>query len=219
MPADSIVAAATSATAAVFFVSPNNPTGAAATPDDLRQIRAGVPHAVLAADLAYAEFADIDLTPVALRLPDTVVFRTFSKAIGLAGLRVGYAIGPEWLIDALRAVGQPFAVSSVALAVAAAVFCDGDEQVARTVREVRTERAELVTRLRSLGAEPFDSQANFVLCRFADAPRIANSLAISGIAVRQFPGRENLRNCIRITCPGDPASFERLSAALERALA
>jgi histidinol-phosphate aminotransferase len=218
LPRESMIAAANRSTAVVFVVSPNNPTGAVATRADLRELRDRIPHAILAVDLAYTEFADDDLTPFALTLPNTVILRTFSKAIGLAGLRVGYAIGPEALIAGIRAVGQPFSVSSVALAVASAVFRDAGEQVARTVGQVRAERAELAARLRSLGAEPFDSQANFVLCRFTNAPRIAESLADAGIAVRLFPGRENLENCIRITCPGDPVAFERLSAALARAL-
>ena len=75
---------------------------------DLRDLATAVPDALVICDLAYAEFADEDLTPVALSLPNAVVVRTFSKAWGLAGLRVGYAMGSAETVSRLRAVGPPF---------------------------------------------------------------------------------------------------------------
>src|SRR5690606_24728281 len=90
LPTPGLIAAADETTAAVAVVSPNNPTGSVASADDLVQLREALPHALLIVDLAYGELADVDLTEVALTLPDTIVVRTLSKAWGLAGLRVGY---------------------------------------------------------------------------------------------------------------------------------
>ena len=92
----------------------------------------------------------------------------------------------------------------------------------RHVERVRGERAELFELLRSLGARPARSQANFVLARFADASSadaVWRSLARLGVAVRAFPGRAGLEDALRITCPGDAADFRRLGEALRAALA
>ncbi|MEO1512595.1 MAG: histidinol-phosphate transaminase, partial [Planctomycetota bacterium] len=126
-----------------FFVTPNNPTGLAAGADDLARLSAAMPGGLLVADLAYGEFADTDLLPVALGLPNVVTLRTFSKAWGMAGLRVGYAIGPEPVIEAVRKAGQPFSVPSSSLAVARAWLPHGADFARRTADRVRHERGVL----------------------------------------------------------------------------
>jgi histidinol-phosphate aminotransferase len=112
--------------AIVFIVSPNNPTGNVATWEDVRMISDAFPGAVVVLDQAYAEFADEDLTARALELNNVIVTRTLSKAYGLAGLRVGYAIGSEQLISPLRVVGHPYPVSGLSVAVATAAIA-GDQ--------------------------------------------------------------------------------------------
>ena len=107
LPVDDMLSAVDETTAMIVVVSPNNPTGLAATADDLRRLRDGAPSAMLLVDLAYGEFADEDLTASALSLPNTIVIRSFSKAWGLAGLRVGWAAGPPDVMENLRAVGHP----------------------------------------------------------------------------------------------------------------
>src|SRR5688572_2040510 len=109
----------------IALVTPNNPTGEVATLDDLRRLASAAPHALVVLDHAYVEFADEDLTAAALELPNVVVVRTFSKAWGLAGCRVGYAVGPSPIIRALRAAGGPYSVSSASLAIAATLFDRG----------------------------------------------------------------------------------------------
>ncbi len=103
-PTDAVLAAITPATVAVAVVSPNNPTGAVATAGDLAVVAGRVPLVLL--DHAYVEFADVDLTPAALELGNVLVFRTLSKAWGLAGLRVGYVVGPAEVVGWLRRVGR-----------------------------------------------------------------------------------------------------------------
>jgi histidinol-phosphate aminotransferase len=213
-PTNEVLATVGPQTGAVAVVSPNNPTGAVATADDLVRLSAGAPHALLIVDLAYAEFADEDLTDAALRLPNAVAIRSFSKAWGLAGLRVGYAIGPRQIIDWLRAAGSPHPTSGLSLALAARQLESGTVRMRAFVQHVRREREELFILLKSRGADPLPSQGNFVLSRFRNAERVSDDLAEAGIAVRSFPGRPGLESSLRITCPGDERAFARLCAAL-----
>ena len=202
----------------VFVVSPNNPTGTVATAEDLKRLRAALPAALLVLDAAYAEFADEDLTQVALALPWTIVTRTLSKSWSAAGLRVGYAIGDSRAIDWLGSVGQPYAVSSISLAFAAALLARGDAASRAYVERVRAERADLTQLLESLGASPVLGQANFVLARFRDAALVADLLEGLGIAVRRFPTEPGLTDSLRIGCPGDREALNRLTRALQAAL-
>jgi histidinol-phosphate aminotransferase len=201
-------------TAAIAIVSPNNPTGAVASASDVQALAAAAPHALLIVDLAYADFADEDLTSCALALPNAVAIRSLSKSWGLAGLRVGYAAGPARIIRWLRAAAGPYSVSAPSLAVAAEWLQQGGAAVRDYVERIRFERTSLGEVLRELGADVPPSQANFVLARFASAERIWRALARRGIAVRRFPAAPELVNALRITCPGNDRDFRRLTAAL-----
>ena len=213
-PTAAVLRRITARTAMICVVSPNNPTGSVATPRDLRRLSRAAPHALIVVDLAYTEFADVDLTPVALALPNTLITRTFSKAWGLAGVRVGYAMGRAEHIHWLRAAGNPYAVAGPSAALAAAWLDQGRTTVDIFVARVRAERALLTAQLLELGAAPEPSQANFVLARFADAPAVCDALAARGIAVRAFLDRPGLQDALRITCPGEAAAFSRLTATL-----
>jgi histidinol-phosphate aminotransferase len=220
-PTEAVIAAADSNTAAVFVVSPNNPTGLAASACDLRRLRDSLPHPALILDAAYEEFADEPLTPTALTLPNTVVTRTFSKAFGLAGLRVGYAVGDPDLVALLRRVGQPYAVSGLSLDLVARWLEPLSRRAEETVRRVRIERSVLREDLRRLDLDVLPSQGNFVLARFATAARasaVAASLAARGTLVRSFQNRPELSDHLRITCPADETAFETLRVALRAAL-
>lgn len=205
-------------TALIAVVSPNNPTGATATTGQIAQLARAVPSALVVLDLAYAEFADEDPTAAALSLPNVLVLRTFSKAWGLAGMRVGYALGPPEVIGWLRASGNPFAVSAPAAAVAAEWLQSGQSAVTAYARAVREERAALTDLLRRHGAQPLPSQGNFVLAEYPDAAAVWAALAQRGIAVRAFADPAPLGRCLRITCPGDAADFARLCDTLREIL-
>ena len=131
----------------VFVVSPNNPTGAAVTGVQLRELSTAVGFVVL--DAAYAEFADDDLTAAALELANVVIVRTFSKAYGLAGLRVGYLLGPPHLIDEISSYGSPYSVSSLSAAIAVERLSRPDD-IRLFVESVRSERADLADLLGDL---------------------------------------------------------------------
>jgi histidinol-phosphate aminotransferase len=208
----------TSQTAMIAVVSPNNPTGAVATSEDLERLSAAAPDAVLLVDLAYTEFAGEDLTAAAIALPNAVIIRTFSKAFGLAGLRVGYAIGSPERIRAMRAAGSPYPVSGLSVAAAMAALDRADEHLPPVVARIREERDRLASLLEDLGAQPRPSHANFILADFANAEWTWRALAALGVGVRRFAPGAGLDDALRITCPGNEVDFARLSAALRAAL-
>jgi histidinol-phosphate aminotransferase len=217
-PTDAVLRSVNERTAMIAVVTPNNPTGAVATARDLERLSAAAPRAVLLVDLAYTEFADEDLTGAALALPNAIVIRSFSKAFGLAGLRVGYAAGPEPLIRTMRATGVPFPAGAFSLAAALEVWTRREHAVTQTVETIQRERIHLARVLREVGARPLESQANFVLAEFDDAEWVWRALAGVGIAVRRFGSGSGLERMLRITCPGDGTAFERLCGGLFAAL-
>jgi histidinol-phosphate aminotransferase len=206
-------------TGLVALVSPNNPTGVEMAPADVRRIAdaAADRGAMTLLDAAYGEFTDRDATREMLNHPSVFVVRTFSKAFGLAGLRVGYCIAPTptaagWL----RAAGGPYPVATASLAAADAALSD-EGSVERFVDRVRAERQQLTALLRELGADPIESGANFVTAFFPDAYLTADALSSVGIAVRSFT-EGPMSGSLRITLPGREDDFTRLTAALRAAL-
>ncbi|MCY2959880.1 MAG: histidinol-phosphate transaminase [Planctomycetota bacterium] len=217
-PLDGLLRALTARTGCIAIVSPNNPTGLEASLDDLRRVADAAPRAVIVVDQAYAEFGDVDFAASVRATPNAVLVRSLSKAFGLAGLRVGYAVGAARVIGWLRAAGQPYAVSGPSLAIAAARFELPVGDVTDFVARVRSERERLEVIACDLGFTALPSKANFVLVRSPDAARIWERLAALGIAVRAFPGKIGLENALRITCPGDETAFQELVAGLRAAV-
>lgn len=216
-PTDAVIAATNENTRLIAVVSPNNPTGAVATAADLRRVAEAAPHALVLLDGAYAEFADEDLTSAALTLPNVAIVRTFSKARGLAGLRVGYAVVPEKVADWMRAVGAPFANAATSLVIAENDLVTGDARLAATVAQVKLERVRLQKLLTELGAEALPSQANFVLAKVSDPTALRDSLFARGIAIRSFAGKPGMENFVRISCPAKAADMDYLETALREA--
>ena len=190
----------------LYVVSPNNPTGAVATAEDVLRACDAAPDALVVVDQAYGEFADEDLTAAALSRPNAVVLRTMSKAYGAAGLRVGFAIGRPELLRVLEAAGNPYPCAAPSLDAALRLL---GTNIEGSVEAVRAERAVLVERLRALGLDAAPSQGNFVHARTPAADALRARVAEEGIAIRSF-GR-----AVRITCPANAEDFERLLAALE----
>jgi len=203
-------------TDAVFIVSPNNPTGATATESDLRTVANEASFLVL--DAAYVEFADTDPTPAALAMGNVVVIRTMSKAYGLAGLRVGYLLGPPGLVAAIGSYGSPYPVSALSGALAHTRLERPVAELEDFVEEVKRERVELTHLLTDLGTRPLPSQANFVLTECPDPEWLVSAAAALGIGLRRFPDRERLDKVVRITVPGDEDDFARLDGTLRSAL-
>jgi len=205
--------------AVIAVVSPNNPTGAVATAADIRCLAEAAPNALVLLDHVYVEYADEDLTPAVIDLANVVVLRTLSKAWGLAGCRIGYAIGSPEVIATLRIAGAPYSVAAPSVALALRQLSGGGERLQTHVTRVREEREELRARLTALGLEPLPSQANFILAECGVlAPFLTAALAALGVIVRGFPNRPGLTSAIRITLPGGAAEFERLIDAFETVL-
>lgn len=218
----------TSAASVLAITSPNNPTGLVADAGELLELAQQLPATLLLADLAYVEFADRDPTAALLGQPNVVVVRTCSKGLGLAGLRVGYALGAPATIAPITAQGSPFPCSGIALALAeralqtaagtVARTADGDDWRTTGIAAVRAEREPLAAALRALGFVPLPSQANFVFARGSDrraALDLAAALRQRGIAIRTFAATDPLLTAaVRITCPGDAVAFARLLTAL-----
>lgn len=213
-PRDAVLAAITERTAVVCVVTPNNPTGAVATFDDVRAVAEAAPHAVVLLDQAYAELADEDLTGPALALPNVVVVRSMSKAYGLAGLRIGYALGAPEIIGWMRAAAGPYAVSGPSIHVATRRLALPQDDVKAYLARARVEREALFGLLAELGFSPVPSQANFVFARVPDPIALRDAMARRGIGIRAFPGKPHLGDAVRITVPGDEKDFERVCAAL-----
>jgi histidinol-phosphate aminotransferase len=217
-PRAEVLSHADASTSLVAVVSPNNPTGAVASADDLRALSEALPGALILLDAAYAEFAAEDLTRAALALPNALVTRTFSKAWGLAGLRVGYAMGSAEAVGWLRSIGLPYPVAAPSLELARGWLERGRARTAATVTQVRSERGRLTSALREGGLEVPSSEANFVLARGPRATWLAEGLAALGIRARTWSRRPELRSATRISCPAREEACLRTLEAIRAAL-
>jgi histidinol-phosphate aminotransferase len=206
--------AVTPATRLVILCSPNNPTGPALREGDVRTFLQSVPeHVLVVLDEAYAEFLDdpeaVDGRRLLSEHGNLAVLRTFSKAFGLAGLRVGYCLaGSPDTASALRQVAVPFQVSIPAQAAALASLAVEAEQLERVAAVVR-EREPLRTALRDLGYDVPPSQGNFVwLPAGTDTMRVAQVFDDAGVLTRPFDG-----DGIRITVTTGEDSARVVAAA------
>jgi histidinol-phosphate aminotransferase len=189
LPLDALLEVTDERTALVFVTNPDNPSGRVTPASALTELaRALPPQALLVVDEAYVDFAEdpeaVSLVPHIEELPNVVVLRTFSKAYGLAGLRLGYGVMPEWLAELLLRVRLPFSVNLMAEeAGLAALF---DEVFHRaTVGMVKRGRAGVGAELERLGCEVVPSQANFLMFRpELPAGEVFEALLKRGIIIR-----------------------------------
>nr|WP_255368443.1 histidinol-phosphate transaminase [Agromyces sp. CF514] len=191
---DAMAAAITDRTRVVIVCSPNNPTGVAVTAAEFEAFMARVPGDLLVLlDEAYIEFvrdkASVDGRTLIGRYPNLVVLRTFSKAYGLAGLRVGYAIGPVPILDAARSTAIPLGVTAAAGAAGIASLEPAAEaELLARVDELVERRGRLHAGLLAQGWAVPDAQGNFVWLPTGDATTaVAERLFDAGVVVRAFP--------------------------------
>ncbi len=190
---DAMADAVTERTRLVLVCSPNNPTGTAVRRDELERFLDRVPGEVLVViDEAYREFVrdgDVpDAVDVYRERPNVAVLRTFSKAYGLAGLRVGFAIAHDRVADALRKTAVPFGVSGVAQAAACASL-QAEGELLERVEGLVKERSRVCDELRSIGwSQVPPSEANFVWLRLGErTTAFATACESAGVVVRPFP--------------------------------
>ncbi len=206
------------ARAAVTYVCrPNNPTGTLFDAAAVARLDREA-HGVVLVDEAYIDFArEAGVAQVAATSERTIALRTFSKAFGLAGLRVGFAVGPEALIAEIEKSRGPYKVSALAEQAALAVLATGREWTSARTDEVVVNRERLAVRLMSLGLRVVPSTANFLLVplpRGSSARDWNVQLRARGVGIRPFPGLPGLGDCMRVTI-GPWPMMERFLAAIE----
>jgi histidinol-phosphate aminotransferase len=185
----------------VFLTSPHNPTGSTVALDTLESIADRTDEETLVVvDEAYGEYAAVDSARALIADRDTIaVLRTFSKAYGLAGLRLGYALVPEEWADAYSRVNTPFAVNELACRAGSAALED-DDHLQETIETARWARQYMHE---ELAADTWESGGNFVLADVGDATAVAEASKRQGVIVRDCTSF-GLPGCIRISCGTEP---------------
>jgi len=202
----------------LFLANPDNPTGELIAASDLKALVSQLPEScLLLLDEAYVEFArDEEVLEVGFRPPNLVRLRTFSKAYGLAGLRIGYGLGDPTVCAMLNRVRQPFNVNSVAQAAALAALADV-EYVAESAQINHAGLDQLTCGLAAMGVAYVPSHANFLLVHVGAAGAIYDALLRQGVIVRPV-ANYGLPEHLRVSV-GLPAENQRFLDALKVALA
>lgn len=218
---DAMLKAVTAQTRMVFIANPNNPTGTLLRGEELLRFLRAVPASVIVVlDEAYNEYLEPGLKTDSIgwlaQFPNLVVTRTFSKAYGLAGLRVGYALGHPDVIDLMNRVRQPFNVNSISLAAAAAALEDIDF-VRRSYELNATGMGQITQGLEKLGLSYIPSFGNFISVNVGDAAKVFQQLLRRGVIVRPVAGY-GMPNHLRVST-GLESENQRFLDALKASLA
>lgn len=214
-PMDEVVAAITPRTRLIVITNPNNPTGSITSDQDILKICRAAPDAAVLVDEAYFEFYGQTMLGVVGTLTNLFVTRTFSKAYGLAGMRLGVLIGASEHIGAIRRMTSPFNINAFAVAGLEEALRD-QKFVNDYVAQVRTTREWFREQIQELGFKSWPSQANFVLVSLGDQKAaILKQMRTWGISLRDRPDCEG---CVRITI-GKQQEMEVVVLALKQALA
>ncbi|HUO27306.1 MAG TPA: histidinol-phosphate transaminase [Candidatus Aquilonibacter sp.] len=198
-PAPGLLSGITSRTRLIAVANPNNPTGSVARPEDLLELARRAPQAALLVDEAYFEFYGRTLLRQWRALPNLFVARTFSKAYGLAGLRIGALLGKGAHISMIRRLASPYNVNGVALFCLPAALAD-ESYVRSYVDQVRQGRDEFQRELKRWEIQYWPSQANFVLARFGPLnDAFIDCMRARGILVRDRSRDYGCEGCARLT--------------------
>ena len=218
LPVADLLAHVSPRTRMIAIANPNNPTGLAASRADLLRIAESAPDAAVLIDEAYFEFCGETLIPDLARHSNLFIARTFSKAYGLAGLRLGVLTGAAEQIGYLRRHGLPFNVNSVALACLEEALAD-QSFVSDHVAQVKQGRERLEQLFDELGLRFWPSQTNFVLVQVgATAKTFVESMQRRGILVRDSSSNPGCDGCVRITV-GTPKQMDGVLQAIREAIA
>lgn len=218
---DAMLRAVQPGTRMVFVANPNNPTGTLAPAAEMERFIAALPaHVLVVLDEAYNDYLRPEHRADSLswlkKYPNLLITRTFSKVYGLAGLRVGYAVGSATVADMLNRVRQPFNVNSISLAAAAAAL-DDHEFVRKSYALNLAGMDQLTAGLKKLGLEYIPSYGNFVTFKAGDAKAVNTALLKSGVIVRPIAGY-GLPDWLRVTV-GLEAENARFLSSLKQAIA
>lgn len=186
---------------AIYLCSPNNPTGNQFERSQILDILSTLKNNLVIIDEAYVEFAKFSLTRYTQEFPNLVILRTFSKAMGLAGARIGYMVANEELAELFKnRIQSPYAVNSISLAIAISVISN-PEKVEKSISLIKDEREKLYQNLSKIKKiDVYKSDANFLFIKCNEEyNRIIEALENTKIIVKAFDNIESYGNCIRIT--------------------
>ena len=200
-----------------YLCSPNNPTGAIMPREAIERV-VNEASGVVFIDEAYAEFAGVSSADLAFQSDRVLVIRTMSKAFGLAGLRIGYAIGPATLVTEVEKSRGPYKLNAMAEQMALAALRHDRDWVDEHVALAVQLRDRLADELRALGLAPLPSSANFVCVPVANCVAVGQALRSRGVAVRPFPALPHVGDALRISIGPWPL-MQRLLNALGPAIA
>jgi histidinol-phosphate aminotransferase len=214
-PMNEVLAALKKRPRLLIIANPNNPTGTLLGRAELEKILKAAGHTAVIVDEAYVEYSGLTVVPWIRRYPHLVVIRTFSKAAGLAGLRLGALIAHAKLVELFRRVAMPFAVNSAALVAAEAAIRDR-RAIRRYIAEVLKARREFEAALQKLEFRTYPSAGNFIIVDFgADGPRLVRQLARENILVRDRSAAFGRTGPVRISI-GTRKEMRRVIAAIKR---
>ncbi|MEP6765061.1 MAG: histidinol-phosphate transaminase [Gemmatimonadaceae bacterium] len=199
-----------------YLCAPNNPTG---TPIPEKSIRRLLDESkgIVIVDEAYAEFSNSSWAKRAPQEKRLVVFRTMSKAFGLGGLRIGYAVSRSELVYEIDKASGPFKVNAIAERVASATLQNGLPWVRARVEDAKAARSSLRASLIEMGFKPLPSESNYIMLPLPNAMAVAANMRMSGVAVRAFAGLAVIGDALRITV-GPEEMMKRCLVALTVAL-
>jgi histidinol-phosphate aminotransferase len=216
-PFEQLLAAITPKTKIIAIANPNSPSGTVATREQLLEIARRAPQAVLLVDEAYFHFYGETIIDLVGTVPNLIVSRTFSKAYGLAGLRIGLLAGPVKLMRWIRRVLSPYSVNSLALACIPPALED-ETYLNWYVGEVIAARAEFEAALDKAGVHRWPSRANFILTRIGlRHAEFVRLMSAAGVLVRDRSSDPGIDGCVRITI-GTREQMRKAAAALNDTL-
>jgi histidinol-phosphate aminotransferase len=215
---DEVLSAITPRTRVVFLTNPNNPTGVSMPLRAIREVARHVPReAVVFVDEAYHEFSGVTFIPELAAFPNVIVGRTFSKAFGLAGLRIGCLVGAANVLNPVRATIPVYSVNIAAVAAVQAALADRD-YLQDYLRQTRESKALLYAACERLGLRYVPSDANFVLVCAGDRLKaLVEGAGARGIFIRDRSSEPGCAGCVRIAT-GIVEHTRRFIAAMEEVL-
>jgi histidinol-phosphate aminotransferase len=198
-PFENLLAAISPRTKLIAIANPNSPTGSVASRQQILDVAQAAPHAIILVDEAYFHFYGETVIDLVGKVPNLIVARTFSKAYGLASLRIGLLAGPEPLLRWARRVLSPYSVNSIALAALTAAIKD-QSYLDCYVSQVKQARAEFLNGLTQLGVQYWPTEANFVLTNIGPSHKqFVQAMRDQGILVRDRSADPGCLGCVRIT--------------------
>jgi histidinol-phosphate aminotransferase len=216
-PLNETLRAITGRTRLIAIASPNNPTGTVASRSEILQICHAAPHAAVLVDEAYYDFHGDTAMPEIKGVPNLFVARTFSKAYGLAGLRLGILIGDPMQMRSVHRIASPYNVNAVALSALPAALEDSD-YLASYVEQVKDGRLRLGWLLETLGIYTWPTHANFLLAYIGEKHReFVDAMRQHGILVRDRSSDRGCDGCVRITI-GTRKQMDQVLLILEEVL-